>query len=160
MSKGVSRMDNKKKFTTMKNGYNRYEVDEQLKDLIDKLTEAEIQVARYRKLADQANEQLIIIKDRYQVLIKELSIREKAADDMSRIALREANAIISTAQNNADSIVQEALSTARLLLIDIARIANDAHEVKSDMQEKLLALQKTLNEFEIFEPIDPRILKN
>ena len=68
----------------MKNGYNRYEVDEQLKDLTDRLTEAEIQVARYRKLADQANEQLAIIKDRYQVLIKELSIREKAADDIDR----------------------------------------------------------------------------
>lgn len=144
----------------MKNGYNRYEVDEKIKELTDRLLEAQTQVSRYQRLADQANEQLVLIKDRYQVLIKELSIREKAADDMARIALREANDIISSAQSNADSIVKEALTTARLLLIDIARIANEASDAKVDMQNRLLALQKTLDEFAIFEPIDARILKN
>ncbi|MEA5018120.1 MAG: DivIVA domain-containing protein [Erysipelotrichaceae bacterium] len=151
-------MNDNKKFSIMKNGYNRYEVDEELKQLNDSLVDAHVQVDRYQKLAEQANEQLAIIKDRYQVLIKELSIREKAADDIARIALREANDIISAAQNNADSIVLEALTTARLLLIDLARIAEDANEVKEDMQERLSALQKTLDEFEIFEPIDPRLL--
>ncbi|MEA5026502.1 hypothetical protein SDC9_103187 [bioreactor metagenome] len=151
-------MEDTAKFSTMKNGYNRYEVDEEVKHLTEALKEANMQMERYRRLAEQANEQLVTIKDRYHVLITELSVREKAADDISRIALKEANQIISTAQNNADSIVQEALATARLLLIEISRIANEAHDVKSDMQDRLNALQKTLDEFAIIEPIDARFL--
>jgi len=151
-------MESTKKFSPMKNGYNRYEVDEEMKRLTESLEDARIQVERNRKLAEQAGEQLAVIKDRYRVLINELSIREKAADDISRIALKEANQIISTAQNNADSIVKEALTTARMLLIEIARIADDANDVKSDMQEKLNALQKTLDEFVIIEPVSAKIL--
>jgi len=151
-------MESAKKYSSMKNGYNRYEVDEEMKRLTASLEDARIQVERNRKLAEQAGEQLAVIKDRYRVLINELSIREKAADDISRIALKEANQIISTAQNNADSIVKEALTTARMLLIEIARIADDANDVKSDMQEKLNALQKTLEEFVIIEPVSAKIL--
>jgi len=152
-------MESTNKYSSMKNGYNRYEVDEEMKRLTDSLEEARIQAERNHRLAEQAGEQLAVIKDRYRVLINELSIREKAADDISRIALKEANQIISTAQNNADSIVKEALTTARMLLVEIARIADDANDVKSDMQEKLNALQKTLDEFVIIEPVSAKILK-
>lgn len=137
------------KFKLMKNGYNRYEVDELVEKLLKETEEARQQVENYRRLTEQASTQLAVVKDRYQKLVAEITVREKAADDISRLALKEANGIINTAQLNADSIVKEALFTARSMLSEIARIANDASEVKSDMQEQLNALQKSLDDFVI-----------
>ena len=82
-------------------------------------------------------------------MISELNVREKAADDIARLALREANTVIASAQNNADSIVKEALVTARLVLLEIARISNEAKDVKVDMQEKLEALTASLEAFTV-----------
>jgi len=139
----------KPKFRLMKNGYDRFAVD----DAVDRLSfENETmrqQLDSYRSQINHASEQLSQIKTRYQALISELTVREKAADDIARLALKEANTIIDTAQNNADTIVREALSTARLLLTEIARIGNDAKDVKEEMQLKLQALAKALEEFEI-----------
>jgi cell division initiation protein len=139
----------KPKFRPMKNGYDRFAVD----DTVDRLTfENETmrqQLETYRSQINHAGEQLNQIKTRYQALISELTVREKAADDIARLALKEANTIIDTAQSNADTIVREALSTARLLLSEIARIGNDAKDVKEEMQLKLQALAKSLEEFEI-----------
>ncbi len=147
------------KFSIMKNGYNRYEVDDEIERLSKELETALGQVENYRRLTETANEQLTLIKEKYQKLTNQIEIREKAADDISRIALKEANRIISSAQNNADSIVQEAIATARVILIEIARISNEASDVKADMQTKINELQKTLDEFEIPTAMDEKWLK-
>jgi len=147
-------MDNKKPtFRPMKNGYDRFAVDDAVDRMNFQIETLTQQLDSYSKQVTHANEQLTLIKSRYQSLIGELTIRERAADDIARLALKEANAIIDTAQNNADSIVREALSTARLLLVEIARIGEDAKDVKEEMQIKLQALSKTLDEFEI--PVMP-----
>ena len=96
-----------------------------------------------------ANEQLAVIRQRYQTLVSELTVKEKAADDIARLALKEANTIIETAQNNADAIVSEALTTARIILNDLSRIASEATEMKGDMQEQLSSLMGMLDQFEI-----------
>ena len=147
------------KFSIMKNGYNRYEVDDEIERLSKELETALGQVENYRRLTETANEQLTLIKEKYQKLTNQIEIREKAADDISRIALKEANRIISSAQNNADSIVQEAIATARVILIEIARISNEASDVKADMQTKINELRKTLDEFEIPTAMDEKWLK-
>ena len=152
-------MTEQAKFSIMKNGYNRYEVDDEIERLSKELETALGQVENYRRLTETANEQLTLIKEKYQKLTNQIEIREKAADDISRIALKEANRIISSAQNNADSIVQEAIATARVILIEIARISNEASDVKADMQTKINELQKTLDEFEIPTAMDEKWLK-
>lgn len=102
----------KPKFRIMKQGYDRFAVDDALERLQFELDAKEKQLQSYTKQIEFANEQLNLIKERYQSLVSELNVREKAADDIARLALREANTVISSAQNNADSIVKEALSTA------------------------------------------------
>ena len=148
------------KFSIMKNGYNRYEVDDEIERLSKELETALGQVENYRRLTETANEQLTLIKEKYQKLTNQIEVREQAADDISRIALKEANRIIGSAQNNADSIVQEAIATARVILIEIARISNEASDVKADMQSKINELQKTLDEFEIPTAMDEKWLKD
>lgn len=133
----------------MKNGYDRYEVDDAISQRDLQISTLNTQLESNRMQMTHVTEQLMNIKQRYQTLISELSIREKAADDISRLALKEANRIIYTAQNNADSIVREALSTARIVLTDMAKLGKEATDMKAGMQEQLNVLLETLEEFEL-----------
>ena len=148
------------KFKIVKNGYSKLEVEECVSRLTNELEQSRAQVENYRRLSDQANEQLSLIKERYNELNSRIEIREKAAEDISRLALREANQIIGSAQTNADSIVQEALVTARTILLEIARLSNEASGMKEEMQEKIQELQKTLDEFNVPAAIDEKWLQD
>lgn len=143
-------MDEKQaKFRILKKGYDRFAVDDAVDRLTFDLQHKDQLLQGYMKEAHIAQEQLILIKERYHSLISELNVREKAADDIARLALREANAVIESAQNNADTILNEALSTAKMVLVEIARISKEAKGVKVDMQEKLEVLTQSLEAFKI-----------
>jgi len=139
----------KPKFRIMKQGYDRFAVDDALERLQFELDAKEKQLQSYTKQIEFANEQLNLIKERYQSLVSELNVREKAADDIARLALREANTVISSAQNNADSIVKEALSTAKLVLTEIARISKDAQGLREDMLQKVHQLTESIEAFQV-----------
>ena len=139
----------KPKFRIMKKGYDRFAVDDAMDKLAFELDSKDKQLQSYIKQTEFASDQLNLIKDRYQSLVSELNVREKAADDIARLALREANSVISSAQNNADSIVKEALSTAKLVLVEIARISRDAQGVRAYMLEKLHQLTESIEAFEV-----------
>jgi cell division initiation protein len=143
------------RFRVLKQGYDRFEVDRTIEQMTLELEDLKSRLDLYMKQSESSTQQLNLIKQRYQTLIGELNIREKAADEIARLALKEANRIIDTAQNNADSIVREALSTARLILVEIARISQDANEVKSELKEKLEALSRSIDDLEI--PVVPKM---
>lgn len=139
----------KPKFRIMKQGYDRFAVDDALDRLQFDLDAKEKQLESYAKQIEFANEQLNLIKERYQSLVSELNVREKAADDIARLALREANTVISSAQSNADSILKEALSTAKLVLTEIARISKDAQGLREDMLQKVHQLTESIEAFQV-----------
>lgn len=143
------------RFRVLKQGYDRFEVDRTIEQMTLELDDLKSRLDLYIKQSESSSQQLNLIKQRYQTLIGELNIREKAADEIARLALKEANRIIDTAQNNADSIVREALSTARIILVEIARISQDANEVKSELKEKLDALSRSIEDLEI--PVVPKM---
>ncbi len=139
----------KSRFRINKRGYDRFSVDDTLDRLTFEHDALKQQIETYHRQMAEANEQLTSIKARYQSLLSELSVREKAADDIARLALKEANSVIASAQNNADSIVKEALSTARIVLVEIARISKEAKGIKKEMHEQVEALSKALDNFVI-----------
>lgn len=139
----------KPRFRITKQGYDRFTVDDTLDRLTFEIETLKTQLETYSKQMDEANAQLTDIKARYQTLLGELNVREKAADDIARLALKEANTVIASAQNNADTIVKEALSTARIVLVEIARISKEAKGVKKEMQDQVAALTKALDDFVI-----------
>ncbi|MEI7668111.1 MAG: DivIVA domain-containing protein [Erysipelotrichaceae bacterium] len=147
--------DKSLKFRIMKRGYDRFAVDDSIDRLNYEFSSLKQQLDAYQYEASQANEQLRVIKDRYQSLVQELNVREKAADDIARLALREANSVIASAQNNADSIVKEALSTAKLVLVEIARLSKEAKGIKQQMSIQIEDLGKALDAFEI--PVIPAL---
>ncbi len=147
--------DPKPRFRISKRGYDRFSVDDTLDRLTFEHETLKHQLETYNKQMTEANDQLISIKTRYQNLLSELTVREKAADDIARLALKEANSVIASAQTNADSIVREALSTARIVLVEIARISKEAKGIKQEMHDQLAALTKALDDFVI--PVIPAV---
>ena len=140
-------MEQKKpQFRMMKNGYDRFAVDNAVERYVQEIEALKKQQDLTRRQIQSANEQLAVIRQRYQTLVSELTVKEKAADDIARLALKEAN---TTAQNNADAIVREALVTARSILADLTRITSEAAQAKSGMKEQLTSLMESLDHFEI-----------
>ena len=139
----------KKQFDIMKNGYNRYQVEDYLSDLENRMAVLHRKVDMYRLRSEEVERQLNQIKKEYHHVVDNLSAKEKAAEEMARIAMKEANVIVDTAQANADVIVKEALMTARSILLDIAKLGNEASELKGTMYEQLESLSRALDEFEV-----------
>ncbi|WP_323611285.1 DivIVA domain-containing protein [Erysipelothrix enhydrae] len=139
-------MSHKPKFRVMRQGYDRFEVDQMITNLEHDKTILTKQIELYQKQVESLQEQRDIIKKRYQQLVSESGVREKAAEEMSRLALREANSIIDTAYMNADMIVREAMSTSRQVLVEIARISNESNELRDELKEKLLELEVAIDD--------------
>ncbi|AGN24289.1 DivIVA domain-containing protein [Erysipelothrix rhusiopathiae] len=139
-------MSHKPKFRVMRQGYDRFEVDQMITNLEHDKTILTKQIELYQKQVESLQEQRDIIKKRYQQLVSESGVREKAAEEMSRLALREANSIIDTAYMNADMIVREAMSTSRQVLVEIARISNESNELRDELKEKLMELEVAIDD--------------
>lgn len=132
----------------MRQGYDRFEVDKAIRDLLRENDALKQELALNKNHIQTLLEQRDGITKRYNQLIKDISIREKAAEEMARLALREANSIIETAYSNADLIVREAMSTARQLLIEISRISSQSQEIRVELNEKVEVLQEILQGLE------------
>lgn len=141
-------MNSNSKFRIMRQGYDRFEVDKAVRKLEEEKAQLLEQIALNKNQILTLLEQRDGITKRFAQVTKDLSIREKAAEEMARLALREANSIIETAYGNADLIVREALSTARQLLIEISRISSQSQEIRVELNEKVEVLQEILQGLE------------
>lgn len=139
----------KQLFDTMKNGYNRYQVEDYLNELEEKTAMLNRKVEMYQKRSEEMDQQLSLVKRKYQYVVDNLAAKEQAADDMARMAMRESNRIVETAQANADVIVKEALMAARSILLDVAKMGSEATELKGNMYEQLKIISRALDDFEV-----------
>ncbi len=146
-------------FDTMKNGYNRYQVD-------DYIQTQKMQMESLQKKLDKANkenkeltESYDLLKTRYHDVSENLEVKEKAADEMTRMAMKEANMIVDTAHQNADAIVKEALMMAREVLLEISRLGDEANDLKGSMRKELQKISQVLDDFETPQIPDLDLLK-
>lgn len=135
-------------FDTMKNGYNRYQVEDyiqtqkmQLESLTQKLEKANVQ-------NEELLEEYKRLEVRYQDISENLDIKEKAADEMTRMAMKEANMIVDTAHENADAIVKEALMMARSILLEVTRLGDEAKDMREGMRKELKKITQALDAFD------------
>ncbi len=138
----------KQRFGTMKNGYNRYQVDDYIQKQeseIDTL-QKKLDVVKLEK--NKLSEEIKNLDEKYSKLNDNLQIKEKAASEMARIAMKEANMIVDTANQNADTIIKEALMMARGILMEVARLGDEANDVKCSMKEELHKIEEALDDFE------------
>lgn len=145
-------------FRVMKNGYDRFAVDDAVEQYAAQVEQLENRIQLYQNQLVETTRQLDEMEAKYRHLLQTEEARRQAADNIARLSLREANEIIDTAQRNADEIIREALSTSRLILMDLAKLYNDAGAVKSEMSGKLKELVDSLEAFRLPEMPDLRWL--
>ncbi len=133
-------------FKVVKNGYDRFAVDDAVERYASRMDELERRTAAYEQELSELKQKMSRMQAHYAKLQQTLSAEKKAADNLTRISLKEANEIIETAQRNADTIVSESLKTARTILSDLAQLYNDADVVKEETKIKLSDLVDELDQ--------------
>lgn len=144
----------------MKNGYDRFAVDDAIDQYALQVEQLQKKIELYQQQLVETTRALDDLKQRYQQILATDASRKEQADNIARLSLREANEIISTAQNNADEIVKEAVSTARLILVDLSKLYSQAGDVKSDMRKQLETMLSSLDDFRIPKMPDMRWLED
>lgn len=147
-------------FRVMKNGYDRFAVDDAIDQYAQQIEQLQKKLSLYQQQLVETTRTLEDMKQRYQQILTTEQSRQEAADNIARLSLREANEIISTAQRNADEIIREAISTARLILIDLTKLYSQATDVKGDMKKQLEQLLQQLDDFRIPQMPDMRWLED
>lgn len=147
-------------FRVMKNGYDRFAVDDAIDQYAQQIEQLQKKLSLYQQQLVETTRTLEDMKRRYQQILTTEQSRQEAADNIARLSLREANEIISTAQKNADEIIREAISTARLILIDLTKLYSQATDVKGDMKKQLEQLLQQLDDFRIPQMPDMRWLED
>lgn len=147
-------------FRVMKNGYDRFAVDDAIDQYAQQIEQLQKKLSLYQQQLVETTRTLEDMKQRYQQILTTEQSRQEAADNIARLSLREANEIISTAQKNADEIIREAISTARLILFDLTKLYSQATDVKGDMKKQLEQLLQQLDDFRIPQMPDMRWLED
>lgn len=129
-------------FKIVKKGYDPKEVDVRCKEL-------EAEIIRLQDLLSKAGTAISKMKkdmdstvNRYSKINKELQMREETVEEISRLALKEANQIIEKAQRNADIIVRQATLVARDLLMEVQKAANETEEIREEILDRIKFLQQ------------------
>lgn len=146
-------------FRVMKNGYDRFAVDDAIDRYAAMVDQLQRKVELYQQQLVETTRQLEEIKGKYESLQAMDAYRKEAAENIARLSLREANQIIATAQKNADEIIRTAISTSRLILMDLSKLYSQAGEVKTEMKGELTDLIKALDSFRIPEMPDLKWLE-
>ena len=146
-------------FRVMKNGYDRFAVDDAIDRYASMVDQLQRKVELYQQQLVETTRQLEEIKGKYESLQAMDASRKEAAENIARLSLREANQIIATAQKNADEIIRTAISTSRLILMDLSKLYSQAGEVKTEMKGELTDLIKALDSFRIPEMPDLKWLE-
>ena len=147
-------------FRVMKNGYDRFAVDDAIDRYAAMVDQLQRKVELYQQQLVETTRQLEEIKGKYESLQAMDASRKEAAENIARLSLREANQIIATAQKNADEIIRTAISTSRLILMDLSKLYSQAGEVKTEMKGELTDLIKALDDFRIPEMPDLKWLES
>ena len=135
------------RFSLRRNQYSRSDADTNRLEEENMLMRE--QLNRCQLQIQASNEQLALLRQRYQMLVNELSMKEKAAEEISRLALKEANHIVETAQGNADIIIREALVSAKMVFREIDKLTSQTKDMRSDIKTKLDSMGQMLDSFKI-----------
>lgn len=137
------------KFDTMRNGYNRYQVDDAIHRFKEEEELLKRQLEAFRLQSEEDKKSYETLKKKYDNVVFDIAIKEQAAQDMARIALQEANGIICCANENADTIIKEALLHARDILYAISKLGIEAKEIKDTMHVQMEQLSKAIHGFDV-----------
>lgn len=147
------------KFEIMKQGYNRYEVDVYIKNLEQELEELNMKLNLYKKQLEEVLQRKEELQEKYNELSFSLQVKEKASEELSKMALKEANQVIEAAKKNSEFIIQEAFLSARLILIEVSKLGGATNEIKEQIKQRVEKLNEIISEFKDLPTIEEELLK-
>ncbi len=148
-------MADQRRFNLVTNGYDCYQVNSEIDRLEYQIQELNEKILMYQKQIETVNNQFSMIKKRYQLLVSELQTREKQADDVARLALKEANSMIEEAQKNADEIIQSSITEVESYLDEIREYDQKTSANNQAVKEAVANLLDVLNQYDDIEIPDP-----
>ncbi|WP_318615514.1 DivIVA domain-containing protein [Sporosarcina sp. YIM B06819] len=108
-----------KEFTSKFRGYDEDEVNEFLEQIMKDFENILEENKALKSSLKQSNEQVSHFNSIEQTLQKSILIAQEAAEDVRRNSMKESKLIVKEAEKNADRIVNEALSRARRISVEI-----------------------------------------
>ncbi|MEK5039631.1 DivIVA domain-containing protein [Sporosarcina sp. FSL K6-3457] len=108
-----------KEFTSKFRGYDEDEVNEFLEQIMKDFENILEENKTLKNNLKQSNEQISHFNSIEQTLQKSILVAQEAAEDVRRNSMKESKLIVKEAEKNADRIVNEALSRARKISVEI-----------------------------------------
>ena len=140
-------MNGNHRFNLVTSGYDCYQVDKEIDRYEFHVRELNEKILLYQNQIETLNNQFNMIKKRYQLLVSELQAREKQADDVGRLALLEANNIISDAQKSADDIIDEAMLKVQSYVDTMKKFSEQNQEKTRVLRESISSLLDTIDAY-------------
>ncbi len=148
-------MNELRRFNLVANGYDCYQVNSEIDRLEYQIHELNERILIYQNQIETVNNQFAMIKKRYQLLVSELSMREKQADDVARLALKEANSMIDEARYNADSIIEEAVLEVQQYVDTVKEYNQASSQAKKQLTDAVAQLMEKLKLYDEIQLPDP-----
>ena len=139
------------KFNIVQNGYNPYQVNQFVEEVI-KETETMIKkIETQKKELDNLNHELSYYKSIEDTLKKAIYQTQITSDNMKRLASDEASLIVEEAKKNASRIVNEALLRSEKLEIDQETLERNMRIFKKKLKSIIEQQLAVVDEIEVLD---------
>ena len=128
-------------------GYDKQTVDNLMIDY-------ENQINKLKNQISSLNDELDHLKEQNSLLQHRVNITEKTNEEIARLALKEASALIDKAKRNANMILKEALDYVRSLSSEMNDFKDQAIKFRSSVQKMSQDILDTIDNSEVFNLIN------
>src|SRR5699024_1279334 len=124
-------------------GYDKQTVDNLMIDY-------ENQINKLKNQISSLNDELDHLKEENSLLQHRVNITEKTNEEIARLALKEASALIDKAKRNANMILKESLDYVRSLSSEMNDFKDQAIKFRSSVQKMSQDILDTIDNSEVF----------
>ena len=128
-------------------GYDKQTVDNLMIDY-------ENQINKLKNQISSLNDELDHLKEQNSLLLHRVNITEKTNEEIARLALKEASALIDKAKRNANMILKESLDYVRSLSSEMNDFKDQAIKFRSSVQKMSQDILDTIDNSEVFNLIN------
>ena len=128
-------------------GYDKQTVDNLMIDY-------ENQINKLKNQISSLNDELDHLKEQNSLLQHRVNITEKTNEEIARLALKEASALIDKAKRNANMILKESLDYVRSLSSEMNDFKDLAIKFRSSVQKMSQDILDTIDNSEVFNLIN------
>ena len=128
-------------------GYDKQTVDNLMIDY-------ENQINKLKNQISSLNDELDHLKEQNSLLQHRVNITEKTNEEIARLALKEASALIDKAKRNANMILKESFDYVRSLSSEMNDFKDQAIKFRSSVQKMSQDILDTIDNSEVFNLIN------